>query len=213
MALLNARAMVNYEAGTVRTRAGLECLGQKGEAGGGSRARGRGPSRGGSNATGASSYPECHVRLAAYCLRQDAFLCRRRGRGRGRGRGLLVQCGITQGCHTRADPAPLPHRARFWAQKQAETGPSGLFFSPRICACAECAGVLGEEGGWRGARAARKTAIPRCWRRDRPRMAPALHRHRRLRPAGRPAGPNTCPGGQAGGMQRAPAAARPRRAG
>ena len=34
MALLNARAMVNYEAGTVRTRAGLECLGQKGEAGG-----------------------------------------------------------------------------------------------------------------------------------------------------------------------------------
>ena len=106
---------------------------------------------------------------------------------------------------TGAVAAPRP----LLGAKTGRNRPLGPFFSPRICACAECAGVLGEEGGWRGARAARKTAIPRCWRRDRPRMAPALHRHRRLRPAGRPAGPNTCPGGQAGGMQRAPAAAAP----
>ena len=213
MALLNARAMVNYEAGTVRTRAGLECLGQKGEAGGGSRARGRGPKSRGQQRNWRIVVPgmPCstgRVLPPAGCFSLPAPRPRPRPRPRPSG-PMRHHARLPYTSRSGAVAAPRP----LLGAKTGRNRPLGPFFSPRICACAECAGVLGEEGGWRGARAARKTAIPRCWRRDRPRMAPALHRHRRLRPAGRPAGPNTCPGGQAGGMQRAPAAARPRRAG
>ena len=94
--------------------------------GGGSRARGRGPKSRGRQRNWRIVVPgmPCSTGRAlppAGCLSLPTQRPRRR-------RGLLAQCGITQGCHPRAEPAPLPHRARFWAQKQAETGPSGLFF-------------------------------------------------------------------------------------
>ena len=122
--------MVNYEADTGRTRAGLVCIDQKGEAGG-SRARGRGPRARRRQRSWRSVVPGTPCSTCRALPQARCFSSPPQAAGRS---GLLAQCGSgdcssPRGRHPRARTAPLPLPRPLLGKRQAEAGPSGLFFA------------------------------------------------------------------------------------